>query len=155
MPDDPPKIEQFKNADPSSRNAEASPTGDINIGTSAGDLDKGVEATGDDNTIYSTVGLAVLPEYPGGMAAFYKYVQSNFRYPEVDRDLKMNVYVTFVVEKDGTITDVNVPRDPGYGLKKEAERLIKANKVKWSPGIQNGKPVRVRYQLPIKVDIKA
>jgi len=155
VPDDPPKIEQFKNADPSSRNAEASPTGDINIGTSAGDLDKGVEATGDDNTIYSTVGLAVLPEYPGGMAAFYKYVQSNFRYPEVDRDLKMNVYVTFVVEKDGTITDVNVPRDPGYGLKKEAERLIKANKVKWSPGIQNGKPVRVRYQLPIKVDIKA
>lgn len=155
VPDDPPKIEQFKEADPSSRNAEASPTGDINIGTSAGDLDKGVEATGDDNTIYSTVGLAVLPEYPGGMTAFYKYVQTNFRYPEVDRDLNMNVYVTFVVEKDGSITDVNVPRDPGYGLKKEAERLIKANKAKWSPGIQNGKPVRVRYQLPIKVNIKA
>lgn len=155
VPDDPPKTEQFEKADASSRNAEASPTGDINIGTSAGDLDKGVEATGDDDKIYSTVGLAVLPEYPGGMTAFYKYVQSNFRYPEVDRDLNMNVYVTFVVEKDGTITDVNVPRDPGYGLKKEAERLIKANKAKWSPGIQNGKPVRVRYQLPIKVNIKA
>lgn len=155
VPEDPPKTEQFKDADASSRNADASPTGDINIGTSAGDLDKGVEASGDDNTIHSTVGLQVLPEYPGGINAFYTYVKNNMRLPEVDRDLKMNVYVTFVVEKDGSITDVSVPRDPGYGLKKEAERLIKANKAKWSPGIQNGKPVRVRYQLPIKVDIKS
>ncbi|MGV3458849.1 MAG: energy transducer TonB [Flavobacterium sp.] len=153
VPDDPPKTEQFKEADPSSRNADASPTGDINIGTAAGDLDKGVEA--DDNSIHSTVGLQVLPEYPGGINAFYQYVQKNMRLPEVDRDLNMNVYVTFVVEKDGSITDVNVPRDPGYGLKKEAERLIKANKAKWSPGVQNGKPVRVRYQLPIKVNIKS
>lgn len=153
VPDDPPKTEQFKEADASSRNADASPTGDINIGTSAGDLDKGVEA--DDNSVHSTVGLQVLPEYPGGINAFYEYVKRNIRLPEVDRDLNVNVIVSFVVEKDGTITDISVPRDPGYGLKKEAERLIKSNKAKWSPGVQNGKPVRVRYQLPIKVNIKS
>lgn len=155
VPDDPPKIEQFKEADPSSRNAEASPTGDINIGTSAGDLDKGVEPA-EDNSIYNMgAGLAVNPEYPGGYAAFQQYVKNNIRLPEVDRDLNITVYVNFVVEKDGSISDVVVGRDPGYGLKKEAERLIKANKVKWSPGIQNGKPVRVRYTLPIKVAIKS
>lgn len=151
--EEPPRTEQFEKADPSSRNAEASPTGDINIGKPSGDLDKGVEAP--DNAVYSMAGLQVQPEFPGGLAAFYKYVSNNFRTPELDRDLNVSVLVAFVVEKDGSLTGIRITRDPGYGLGKEAERMLRSLKVKWSPGIQNGKPVRVQYSLPIKVQIKS
>lgn len=153
VPDDPPKQEQFKEADPSSRNAEASPTGDINIGKPSGDLDKGVEAP--DNAIYSSAGLQVQPEFPGGIAAFYKYVNNSFRIPELDQNLTAKIHVSFVVEKDGSITAIKILRDPGYGLGKEAERVLKSLKTKWSPGIQNGKPVRATYTLPITINIKS
>ena len=153
VPEDPPKTEQFKEADPSSRNAEASPTGDINIGKPAGDLDKGVEAP--DNGIYNSAGLQVQPEFPGGMTAFYKYVNNNFRIPEIEQNMTAKIYVSFVVEKDGSLTAIKVLRDPGYGLGKEAERVLKSLKIKWSPGIQNGKPVRASYNLPITINIKS
>lgn len=153
VPDDPPKTEQFKEADPSSRNAEASPTGDVNIGTASGDLDKGVEAP--DNTVYNSAGLQVQPEFPGGIQAFYGYVMKNFRTPELEQDMQAKIYVSFVVEKDGTLTAIKVLRDPGYGLGKEAERVLKSLKTKWSPGIQNGKPVRASYNLPITINIKS
>jgi protein TonB len=65
------------------------------------------------------------------------------------------IYVSFVVEKDGSITAIKVVRDPGYGLGKEAERVLKSVKTKWSPGIQNGKPVRASFNLPITINIKS
>lgn len=153
VPDDPPLQKQFQNADPSSRNAEASPTGDVNIGHASGDLDKGVEVP--DNTIYTTAGLQVQPDFPGGVDSFRAFVSKNFRVPEVDQDMTVRIIVQFVVEKDGSLTDVKAVRDPGYGLGKEAERVVKSNKVKWSPGIQNGKPVRTRFMLPISLNIKS
>ncbi|RZJ76184.1 MAG: energy transducer TonB [Flavobacterium sp.] len=151
--EEPPKTEQFKEADPSSRNAEASPTGDINIGKPAGDLDKGVEAN--DDGIYNYAGLQVQPEYPGGMKAFNKFIQDNIRLPELDKDLNVKIYVSFVVEKDGSMTNIKAVRDPGYGLGKEAERVLRAMKKKWSPGVQNGKNVRASYSLPISINIKS
>ena len=106
----------------------------------------------DVNKIYTSV--QVLPEFPGGVAAFYKYVQKNYRVPEVDNDVSGNVIVNFVVEKDGSLTDIKVLRDLGYGTGKEAIRMLKAAP-KWKPGIQNGKAVRVSYNLPIKLVIKS
>jgi protein TonB len=155
VPEDPPKVEQFKDADPSSRNAEASPTGDINIAKPSGDLDKGVEPVDNGNQIYNSAGLQVQPEFPGGIAAFYTYVNKNFRIPELDNDMTAKIYVSFVVEKDGSLTAIKVLRDPGFGLGKEAERVLKSLKTKWSPGIQNGKPVRASYNLPITINIKS
>lgn len=153
VPDDPPKQEQFEKADPGHENKEAAPdTGEISLGES-GDLDKGVEPV--DNGIHTTVGLQVQPEFPGGIEGFYAYTKKNFRVPELDQDLKTRVLVSFVIEKDGSLTDIQVPRDPGFGLKKEAIRMLSSLKIKWKPGIQNGKPVRVRYSLPIMVDYKA
>lgn len=105
--------------------------------------------------IYSTVGLAKVPEYPGGMNAFYEYISKNFRMPSLDNDLNAKIFVSFVVEKDGTLTDIKVVRDPGYGLAKEAKRVLAAVPEKWSPGIMDGKPVRVNYSLPIAVNFKA
>lgn len=152
VPEDPPKIEQFKDADPGKENKEASPTGDINIGVESGDLDKGVEPTEDPNAVHTMIGLQVQPSFPG---SFQQEVTKMLRLPEVDRDIDVRVYVSFIVERDGSISNVKATRDPGYGLGKEAERAIKSIKKKWEPGIQNGKPVRVSYSLPIVVRIKS
>jgi protein TonB len=103
----------------------------------------------DDNNIYNTAGIEVKPDFPGGMEKFYKYVGNNYRIPEED-GLKGKVYVTFVVEKDGSLTDIKVVRDIGFGTGKEAIRVLQKCP-KWVPGEQNGKKVRVQYSLPITI----
>ena len=103
------------------------------------------------NAIENTSALDVLPEFPGGIAKFYKYISNNYRHPDLDTDQTFRVFVSFVIEKDGTLTDIKVINDPGYGLGKEAIRVLKALKVKWSPGMINSKPVRTAYNLPIVI----
>ena len=103
----------------------------------------------EDNTVYNTAGIEVKPDFPGGMEKFYAFVGRNYQTPE-EEGLKGKVYVTFVVEKDGSLTDIKVIRDIGYGTGKEAIRVL--NKCpKWTPGEQNGKKVRVLYSLPITI----
>lgn len=102
-----------------------------------------------DNTIYNTAGIEVKPDFPGGIDKFYKFVGSNYVSPE-EEGLKGKVYVTFVVEKDGSLTDIKVIRDIGYGTGKEAIRVLKKSP-RWTPGEQNGKKVRVLYSLPIVI----
>jgi protein TonB len=57
--------------------------------------------------------------------------------------------IAFVIEKDGTMTDIRILKDPGYGLGQEAVRVLKSLKTKWNPGILNSKPMRTAYTLPI------
>jgi protein TonB len=103
----------------------------------------------EDNTVYNTAGIEQKPEFPGGMEKFYKFISNNYQTPE-EEGLKGKVYVTFVVEKDGSLTDIKVLRDIGYGTGKEAIRVL--NKCpRWIPGEQNGKKVRVLYSLPIAI----
>ncbi|RTY64112.1 energy transducer TonB [Flavobacterium sp. GSP27] len=102
-----------------------------------------------DNQIYNTAGIEVKPDFPGGIEKFYKYVGNNYQTPEED-GLNGKVYVTFVVEKDGSLTDIKVIRDIGYGTGKEAIRVLKKSP-RWTPGEQNGKKVRVLYSLPITI----
>jgi len=99
--------------------------------------------------------LDKMPEFPGGMAKFYTYVGNNFNRPELDADRTLKVYVSFVIEKDGSITDIMVKNDPGYGLGKEAIRVLKSLKTKWIPGVLNGKAVRTAYNLPITIKTEA
>lgn len=154
VPDEIPDTKDFKDADPSNKNAEASPEGDINIDKPSGDLNKGVEPV-EDTGVYDSQGLQVKPNYPGGMKGFYDYVMSNFRVPEIENMKQIKVYVYFVVEKDGTMSGIKALRDPGHGLGKEAERVLKSMKKKWEPGIQNGKPVRASFSLPITINIRS
>ena len=109
-------------------------------------------------TISDPVNSAILdkmPEFPGGMAKFYTYVGNNFQRPELDVEKTLKVYVSFVIERDGSITDIKVLNDPGYGLGKEAIRVLKSIKAKWTPGILNGKTVRTAYNLPITIKTEA
>jgi protein TonB len=97
--------------------------------------------------------LDKLPEFPGGISKFYTYVGNNFEKQEIEGSGSIQVFVSFVIERDGSMTDIQIKRDPSYGLGKEAIRVLKSLKTKWSPGMINGKAVRTGYNLPITVQM--
>ena len=114
---------------------------------------KGVEGgTGTGEEIFESV--EIQPEPPGGIDAFRKWIGSNYDYPQaaIDQGVKGTIQVNFVVEKDGSLTDIKVARDLSYGTGQAAINVLKKAK-KWKPGIQNGRPVRVAYSLPIRLDL--
>lgn len=90
------------------------------------------------------------PTPKGGMQAFYEYVGKNMKYPAQARRMGIEgrVFVQFVVDKDGTITDVQAVKGIGAGCDEEAVRVLQ-NAPKWNPGKQRGRAVRVRMVLPI------
>ncbi len=90
------------------------------------------------------------PEFPGGESEMYKFLGSNLNYPPDARDknIQGRVYISFVVETDGKITHVKCLRGIGGGCDKEAIRVVKTMP-NWTPGMQDGEVVRVRYNLPI------
>lgn len=90
------------------------------------------------------------PEFQGGIEKFYKFLSKNIEYPKQARRLGIEgkVYMSFVVDKDGSLSEVKVTKGIGYGCDEEAVRVIKASP-KWKPGKQRFKPVRVRMSLPI------
>lgn len=92
-----------------------------------------------------------MPEFPGGIEKLYAYLQANMKYPQMAREsgIQGTVYVTFVVEKDGSVTDIKVLRGIGGGCDEEAIRVVRSMP-KWNPGKQRGKPVRVQYNLPVR-----
>ncbi len=106
------------------------------------------------NTVVKATALDKLPEFPGGIAKFYSYVSTNFEKPEIENLESVRVIVNFVIEKDGSMTDIQVRNNPGYGLENEAIRVLKSLKTKWSPGIINSKAVRTGYSLPITIQLE-
>ncbi|MCQ2343192.1 MAG: energy transducer TonB [Paludibacteraceae bacterium] len=90
------------------------------------------------------------PEFPGGDAALMKYISENIKYPVIAQEngIQGRVICQFVVNKDGSIVDINVVRSVDPSLDKEAIRVIKSMP-KWKPGMQRGKAVRVKFTLPI------
>ena len=94
--------------------------------------------------------VEVDPEFPGGMEAFYKYLAENVHYPEQAKkeQIQGRVFITFVVEKDGSISSAKVLRGIGGGCDEEALRVVNAMP-KWTPGKMRGEVVRVNYNLPI------
>ncbi|MBP5542259.1 MAG: energy transducer TonB [Bacteroidales bacterium] len=90
------------------------------------------------------------PEFPGGLEALNKYLAENIKYPQLakENNITGRVYVTFVVEKNGTVANVKVLRDIGGGCGAEAVRVVKAMP-KWKPGKQRGQPVRTQYNVPV------
>ena len=95
------------------------------------------------------------PEFLGGEKALYEYIKNNVNYSElaIKTNIEGTVYVEFVVEKDGSISDVKVLRGIGGGCDEEAVRVVNSMP-KWKPGKQRGQPVRVYYTLPIDFKIK-
>jgi TonB family protein len=114
------------------------------------DIDIEVTEVGcvDNDTVYQIV--EKMPQYRGGEEAMMKYVADNIKYPQEakDKNISGRVFVSFVIEKDGSVNEVKVVRGIGGGCDEEAARVIKGMP-KWEPGMQKGKPVRVNYMMPI------
>ncbi|MBR4729859.1 MAG: energy transducer TonB [Prevotella sp.] len=115
--------------------------------------EKIIEEEGQDNKDYDNV--EQMPEYPGGQAALLKYLAKNIKYPVVaeGNGIQGRVIVTFVVERDGSITDVKVVKSVDPSLDEEALRVVKAMP-KWKPGMINGKPVRVKETVPVQFKLQ-
>lgn len=107
------------------------------------------EAPEDDEPVFTVV--ETMPEYPGGDLARMQFLQSNLQYPEQAREqgLQGTVFVTFIIEADGSITNTEILRGVGGGLDEEAMRVINLMP-NWTPGSQRGVAVRVQYNFPIR-----
>jgi periplasmic protein TonB len=125
----------------------------INVPISGpGDSDK--DRPDESTTVRDMRSVEVMPQFPGGEAAWQKFLQKHLRYPDqaIEAGAGGKVYVSFIVEKDGHLSDITVSHGAGYGLDEEAVRVMKLVPP-WSPGIQNGQKVRVRYMMPFNFQV--
>jgi periplasmic protein TonB len=106
--------------------------------------------TEDDNKVHTLVEIQVMPMPVGGEEAWTKFLNKNLRFPpEAQADgVGGKVFVGFVIEKDGSLSNISVEKAVGHGFDEEAMRVLKLAKP-WKPGIQNGRPVRVKFVIPI------
>lgn len=150
----PPTVEDLKKADPGQKTIEGDPTAEPVQITAAGEGPKQAVVV-EDNTVYNFVSMENPPAYPGGIEKFYKFLGDNIKYPPMaaENNIQGNVFVSFTVEKDGSLTDIKIDRKLGYGTDEEAVRVLKLSR-RWNPGMQNGKPVRVKYNIPIKFSLQ-
>ncbi|UEG52917.1 TonB family protein [Mucilaginibacter daejeonensis] len=147
---DPPTQEDLKTADPGQKDIKGDPTQTVRIDEPVGNAPVSAAVVeSNPNEIFTSV--EQLPEFPGGIDKFYKYLNKVLRYPAVAQEngVQGRVNVTFVVERDGSLTDVKAAgRTLGSGLEEEAIRVLKSSP-KWNPGKQNGRAVRVQYTVPV------
>ena len=149
-----PKLEQLKGSAVGQTDIKGdTPGANSDAGTKEG-TGTGV-GTGDNPTGNSTLLIAeVMPQPIGGEATWSKFLQNNLRYPRkaIDNGISGKVFVSFIVEKDGHLSNIKVERGPGYGMDEEAARVLKIAKA-WKPGMQNGQPVRVQLTLPVNFSL--
>ncbi|MBS1504140.1 MAG: energy transducer TonB, partial [Bacteroidetes bacterium] len=122
----PPKITDLQAAAISTKTQAGDPTaGNIDVPITT--VDNGGDPT-EGEKVVTMASVEVMPQFPGGEAAWIKYLQKNLHYPSqaAEAGISGRVYVSFVVEKDGHLTDIKVERGPGYGLDEEAVRVLKA-----------------------------
>ncbi|PWS27584.1 hypothetical protein DHW03_08315 [Pedobacter yonginense] len=103
-----------------------------------------------DEKVYDFVSIEKQPEFPGGITKFYEYLGKSIKYPElaVENNIQGKVFLSFNVEKNGDLSDIQITRGLGSGTDEEAIRVL-SESPKWYPGIQNGKPVRVKYNINV------
>lgn len=146
----PPKIEDLQSAAISTVDQKGKIDPNANLGLS--DAPSVKPETEEQPQPFGSV--EVNPEYPGGESAWTKFLQKNLHYPSqaIESGIGGKVYISFVVEKDGHLTDFKILRSVGYGLDEEAIRVLKLVPP-WKPGIQNGRPVRVMYTMPFNFQL--
>lgn len=148
-------VNELKEADPGQKTQEGDKEkGEIKVNERTGEADKGNGSggDGDGNQIYFAVEKQAGPS--GGIQSFYKSFGAKYNAPDVDEGVRqIKVLLQFVVEKDGSFTDIKVLRDPGYGAGKEAMRVLKSMP-KWTPAEQNGRKVRSQFTLPITINVQ-
>ena len=149
--DAPPPQDEFKDKDAAAKSVQ----GDSLNGRDAGLDTKGNDVIDDKPVEQIFQVVEQMPDFPGGQAALMKYLGSNTVYPPIakENDIEGTVYVQFVVDKTGAVTNVKVARPVDKYLDKEALRVV-SSMPKWKPGKQNGKEVSVYYTVPIRFKLQ-
>jgi protein TonB len=148
-----PKIDELNNKDIASVTTEGKGGKEQMIDQAPVDIGStGVEPKANDTKEY--INVEVMPQPVGGVEAWAKFLNKNLRFPPAAQEAAIGgrVIVSFVIEKDGRLTDITIVRGAGYGMDEEAVRVLKLAKP-WKPGIQNGNPVRVRYSIPMNFQL--
>jgi protein TonB len=110
--------------------------------------DQNIVTSTDGNEIYNPLDIEVKPEFPEGTVKFHQFIDKNYKKPNKKPTLQGFIFATFIVEKDGSLSDIKVLRDIGYGTGQELIRILKLSP-KWKPGKQNDKEVRTLYSLVV------
>jgi TonB family protein len=107
-----------------------------------------------DQSIYDFVSIDKQPEFQGGINKFYSYLSKSLRYPKLaqENNVQGKVFLSFVVEKNGSLSDIQITRGLGSGTDEEAKRVLQESP-KWVPGTQNGKSVRVKYNINVNFNL--
>lgn len=156
-----PQIPQFSETvkidDNVDNNEKVTVTDDNTINTNITDIDFGDLGFDGPRNVKDEPFVVVekMPSFPGGEEELLKFIQSNVKYPWSAKEVGQEgtAYIEFIVEKDGSITQVKSLRDIGFGIEEEAMRVVK-KMPKWEPGEQRGKKVRVRFTIPIKFKLR-
>ncbi|MDQ0966894.1 protein TonB [Flavobacterium sp. W4I14] len=156
---DPPTIKEIQNAVIGDKTQDGIEAPNLVVpdnkgnGNGTGIVKDGAE-NGDPNAVLTIGGVDEYPEFNGGAKAWSKYMERNLRYPyqAQEENVQGKVFVSFVVERDGSVTDVKVLRGLGFGCDEEAIKVIKKSPL-WKPGKNKGVPVRVRYNMAINFQI--
>ncbi|WPU96211.1 TonB family protein [Mucilaginibacter sabulilitoris] len=157
VPNDPPidphTTAELQNSVISNVDSKGAPGG-TNVLDGKADGGNGNTAAPEDNGVKELGTLEVMPEPVGGAAAWAKFLQKNLRFPAVaqEQGVSGKVLLSFIIEKDGSLSNIKIERGAGYGFDEEALRVLKLAKA-WKPGIQNNQPVRVRYNIPINFQL--
>lgn len=135
------------------KKASGTKTGDIAIVTSgivSVEPYKGKPEVVDKNTVYMLATVEVKPTYPGGISKFYDYFKSNFKLAEQYKNITQRIIVSFIIDSDGSLTDVKVLRGINDTVDKEVLRVVETSP-KWIPGKLKDENVKVSCSLPIKI----
>jgi periplasmic protein TonB len=154
----PPTVEELKEAVAAEKTQEGDPNAEEVIvapeeSTGPTKVEAAVEVEKKEEEIFTVVEQQ--PEFPGGMAALGQFLGKNIRYPAAAQRANVSgrVFVSFVVNTDGSIQDVQTLKGLGFGTDEEAVRVVKSMP-KWRAGKQSGRPVRVKYSLPINFTLE-
>ncbi len=111
-------------------------------------------STAENMELHTLDGIENYPEFPGGQSAFIKFLSRNLKYPviAVEKGIEGKVLVSFIIEKNGRLSNIKILRGIGYGCDEEAIRVLEKCP-EWKPGIQNKQKVRVAYTLPINFSL--
>jgi periplasmic protein TonB len=154
----PPTVEELKEAVAAEKTQEGDPNAEEVIvapeeSTGPTKVEAAVEVEKKEDEIFTVVEQQ--PEFPGGMSALGQFLSKNIRYPAAAQRANVSgrVFVSFVVNTDGSIQDVTTLKGLGFGTDEEAIRVVKSMP-KWRAGKQSGRPVRVKYNLPINFTLE-
>ncbi|MBW4889074.1 TonB family protein [Mucilaginibacter sp. HMF5004] len=150
----PPTDKDLEKADVGSKTLKGELGNPITVDEPVGPAEKGPSITEEDASIHNVGTIEVEPMPIGGMDKFYSFLGTKIKYPNAAKEIgtQGKVILSFVVEKDGSLTDIKAVRDPGNGLGDEAIRVLKLAP-HWIPGIQNGRKVRVQYNIPVNFNL--